>query len=211
MGIRLCTSFHQNSASTSFLVIFNRIGFSDSQRSTYLTQTMISHLNIGLLSVIDLVNIYHTLFLCATPRSFNLYSSSLLVRLTGAFFTGRPKIIPTCVQLDLSYFLQSYKTHIFRNTYIFSSKLASTISQGLNLTHLIQLWIIKIKYHHIQCAPNNGIGVKIAGRIKGHIQTRKMNALCLTSFVNRILDLGYISFRSSLGLIGVKVGTIIWW
>ena len=79
--------------------------------------------------------------------------------------------------------MQSYKTHIFRNAYIFSSKLASTISQGLNVTHLIHLFITKIKYHHIQCAPL-GIAVKIAGRIKGH-------CCCL-------------------GLLGVKVGTILW-
>ena len=92
------------------------------------------------------------------------------------------------------------------NAYIFSSKLASTIlNQGLNLPHLI--FRFRIKYHHIQCAPKNGIAVKIAGRIKGHMKTRKMNALCLTSFSNRILDLGYISSGSHLGLIGVKVGT----
>ena len=93
-----------------------------------------------------------------------------------------------------------------QNAYIFSSKLASTIlNQGLNLPHLI--FRFRIKYHHIQCAPKNGIAVKIAGRIKGHMKTRKMNALCLTSFSNRILDLGYISSGSHLGLIGVKVGT----
>jgi len=175
LGIGLCTFFRRDSASTSFLAVSNRIGFSDLRRSTYLTQTMISRLNIGLLSVIDLANIYHTSFLCATSGSFNLYSSSLLVRLTGAFFMSGPKIIPTCVQLDLSYFLQFYKTHIFRNAYIFSSELAFTISQGLNLTYLIQLWITKIKYYHTQCAPNSGIGVEIAGRIKGYTQTRKMD------------------------------------
>ena len=36
-----------------------------------------------------------------------------------------------------------------------------------------------------------------------------MNALCVSSFSNRILDIGYISSHSSLGLVGVKVGTII--
>jgi len=56
----------------------------------------------------------------ATPRSLYLYSSFQLLRLTGALFTGFTTIIPTCVQLDLSYFLQSYKTHIFLNAYIFS-------------------------------------------------------------------------------------------
>ena len=89
----------------------------------------------------------------ATPRSLYLYSSFQLLRLTGALLNDI-SIIPTCVQLDLSYFLQSYKTHIFRNAYIFSSKLASTIYQGFNVPHLIHLFITKIKYHH---APNNAI------------------------------------------------------
>ena len=96
----------------------------------------------------------------ATPRSLYLYSSFQLLRLTGALFTAQAAIIPTCVQLDLSYFLQSYKTHIFRNAYIFASKLASTLYQGFNVPHLIHLFITKIKYHH---APSNAIAVKIAG------------------------------------------------
>ena len=139
----------------------------------------------------------------ATPRSLYLYSSFQLLRLTGALLNDI-SIIPTCVQLDLSYLLQSYKTHIFRNAYIFSSKLASTIYQGFNVPHLLHLFITKIKYHH---APNNAIAVSIAGLIKGHISTRKN--LCLPSFSSRILDLGYISSACCLGLIGVKVGTIL--
>jgi hypothetical protein len=42
------------------------------------------------------------------------------------------------------------------------------------------------------------------------MKTRKMNALCYASFSSRILDLGYISSACCLGLIGVKVGTILW-
>jgi hypothetical protein len=44
------------------------------------------------------------------------------------------------------------------------------------------------------------------------MKTRKMNAankLCLPSFSSRILDLGYISSACCLGLIGVKVCTIL--
>ncbi len=149
----------------------------------------------------------NTAIISATPSSLYLYSSFLVLRLTGALFTNKAAIIPTCVQLDLSYFLQSYKTHIFRNAYLFSSKLASTISQGFNVPHLIHLFITKIKYHH---APSNAVAVKIAGWLKGHMKTRKMNALCLPSFSSRILDLGYISSACCLGLIGVKVCTILW-
>ena len=126
----------------------------------------------------------------ATPRSLYLYSSFQLLRLTGAFFTGISAIIPTCVQLDLSYFWQSYKTHIFRNAYLFSSKLASTLNQGFNVPHLIHLLLNKIKYHH---APNNAIAVKIAGWIKGHMKTRKMNALCSVEFrfINSLKHLNF--------------------
>ena len=75
-----------------------------------------------------------------------------------------------------------------------------------NLTHLIHNTCTKID---IQCAPN-GIGLILAGRIKGgHMKTR-FNALCVSSFSNRILDIGYISSVSSLGLVGVKVGLKMW-
>jgi ribosomal protein S3 len=62
----------------------------------------------------------------------------------------------------------------------------------------------------IECAPN-GIGLIIGGRIKGHMKTRfvpKMNALSLSSFTNTILDIGIVSSATTLGIVGVKVGTI---
>ena len=75
--------------------------------------------------------------------------------------------------------------------------------QGLNVTHLSVLVCSKIL----------GLIFKgIDGRIKGHMKTRfvpKIKALCVSSFSNRILDIGYISSVSSLGLVGVKVGFII--
>ena len=63
----------------------------------------------------------------------------------------------------------------------------------------------------IESAPS-GLGLILGGRIKGHIRNRwvgKKNALCVSSFTNRILDIGYKTSVSSLGLVGVKVGTII--
>ena len=80
-----------------------------------------------------------------------------------------PKILPTCVQLEKSYLLQSYNTHIFCNPYIFSSIFQEGLMQGLNLTHLIHL----------------------------------------VSSKNRILDIGYKTSLSTLGIVGVKVGTIL--
>jgi hypothetical protein len=117
------------------------------------------------------------------------------------------------MHLNNKYFLQCYCTHHLQNPYIFSSKLARRIIEGLNLTHLIFIVCSKLSKMRfvIECAPN-GIGLILAGRIKGHMKTRfvpKMNALSLSSLSNRILDIGIISSLSSLGLLGVKVGTII--
>ena len=154
-------------------------------------------------------------FLCATYRSLYLSSSLSLVRLSDLLFVLRAKIIPTCVQLEKSYLLQSYNTHIFCNAYIFSSKFQERIMEGLNVTHLIHLVSSKMRLllisFDIESAPV-AVGLILGGRIKGHIRNRwvaKMNALCVSSFTNRILDIGYKTSVSSLGLVGVKVGTII--
>ena len=146
-------------------------------------------------------------FVCASYRSLYLLSSLKMLSLCHLLFLVTPKIIPTCVQNSLS--MQSYKTHIFQNAYIFSSKLVLRIMEGLNLTHLL----------HSVCTINlgkaatpKGIGLILAARMKGHMKTRfvpKLNALCVSSFSNIILDCGYIRCRSSLGQVGVKVGTIL--
>ena len=87
--------------------------------------------------------------------------------------------------------------------------------EGLNVTHLIHLVSSKMRLllisFDIESAPV-AVGLILGGRIKGHIRNRwvaKMNALCVSSFTNRILDIGYKTSVSSLGLVGVKVGTII--
>ena len=153
-------------------------------------------------------------FVCASYRSLYLLSSLKMLSLCHLLFLVTPKIIPTCVVNEKSFRMQSYKTHIFQNAYIFSSKLVLRIMEGLNLTHLIHSVCTKMslmKTINIQSAPN-GIGLILAARIKGHMKTRfvpKLNALCVSSFSNRILDCGYIRCRSSLGLVGVKVGTIL--
>ena len=153
-------------------------------------------------------------FLCASYRSLYLLSSLCLVRLCDVLFLVTANIIPTCYSISKSYLLQCYKTHIFQNAYIFSSKLATRISQGLNVTHLSVLVLCKLNSGSLaqDMYLLEGIGLIFNGRIKGHITTRfvlAMNALCVSSFSNRILDIGYISSHSSLGLVGVKVGTII--
>ena len=148
-------------------------------------------------------------FVCASYRSLYLLSSIKMLSLCHLLFLVTPKIIPTCVVNEKSFRMQSYKTHIFQNAYIFSSKLVLRIMEGLNLTHLL----------HSVCTINlgkaatpKGIGLILAARMKGHMKTRfvpKLNALCVSSFSNIILDCGYIRCRSSLGQVGVKVGTIL--
>ena len=111
-------------------------------------------------------------------------------------------MIQTCVQLEKSYLLQCYKTHIWANAYIFASKLATRIVQGLNVTHLSVLVLCKI--FNLYIAPL-GIGLIFNGRIK---VSQRFVTLCVSSLSNRILDLGYISSVSSFGLVGVKVAII---
>jgi hypothetical protein len=158
-------------------------------------------------------NIIYFRFLCASYRSLYQLSSLSLVRLCDILFLVTAKIIPTSPRK--SYLLQSYCTHHFQNPYIFASYIALLIMQGLNLTHLVFIVCSKmrlvIEYKiELTFAPN-GIGLIFAGRMKSHMKTRfvpKMNALSLNSFNNTILDIGIISSLSSLGLLGVKLGTI---
>jgi hypothetical protein len=122
------------------------------------------------------------------------------------------KIIPT--SLHNSYVLQSYCTHHFQNPNIFSSKLALRIIQGLNLPYVIfMLWSKMRLGISLQLElPPNSVGLILGGRMNPHIQTRfvpKMNALSLSSLTHTILDIGIISSGTSLGLLGVQVGTIL--
>ena len=163
-----------------------------------------------------LANAKYLTFLCGSYRSLYLLSSLSLLRLCDVLFLVTAFIIASPVQLEKSYLMGCYKTHIFQNAYIFSSKLVCGIIWGLNLT---QHQCVLSEYHlrflisfDFILSAYSGIGLILAGRIKGHMKTRlvpKMNALCVTSFSNRILDVGYISSLASLGLVGVKVGTII--
>ena len=63
----------------------------------------------------------------------------------------------------------------------------------------------------IESAPS-GLGLILRGRMKGHAGNRslaKLNTLRVASFKNRILDIGYKTFISSLGVLGLKVGILL--
>ena len=111
-------------------------------------------------------------FLCASYRSLYLLSSLCLVRLCDVLFLVTANIIPTCYSISKSYLLQCYKTHIFQNAYIFSSKLATRISQGLNVTHLSVLVLCKLNSGSLaqDMYLLEGIGLIFNGRIKGHFK-----------------------------------------
>ena len=154
-------------------------------------------------------------FLCASYRSLYLSGSLSLLRLLNLLFLLKPKILPYCLALEKSYLLQSYPTHIFQNAYIFSSSFQEGVGLALNLTHLIDLVCRKMRLlgmsMGIQDAPN-AVALILGGRIKGHIRNRslrEMIALCVTSFPYRILDIGYKTSAPSLGLLGLKVASII--
>ena len=103
----------------------------------------------------------------------------------------------------------------FQNPYIFSSKFQEGVVEGLNVTHLIDLVCRNMRLllisMGIQDAPN-AVALILGGRIKGHIRVRSVReiiALCVRSITYRILDIGYKTSHSSLGLVGLKVASIM--
>ena len=147
----------------------------------------------------------HFTFILASYRSFYQFSSLALVRFSNVLFLVKGWIIQTSVLLVKSYLLQCYKTHIWQNAYIFASKLATSIHQGLNVTHLSVLVCCNILKTHQYII--FGIGLIYNGRIKDFDFSQRfvMNALCVSSFCNRILDIGYQTSLTSLGCVAVKV------
>ena len=156
-------------------------------------------------------------FLCARTRSLYLYSSTMLVLLFGGLFLLTSSLKTLLGSLEKSYFLQSYKTDIFSNAYIFSAKLALAISFGLNVSMLIHLMGTKLlMLIHSDSLKLVNVLVStsfyLAGRIKGHMKTRFVPKLTLFPkllLFDRILDLGYISSGSKIGLFGLLVGTFL--
>ena len=153
--------------------------------------------------------------ICAAFGSLYEISPLIFLRFCGPATLRRSKIIPTCCNLEKRYLLQSCSTHIFGNASIFAAKVAAGIFEGLNVTHLIRLASSKVRFLAVAVDIESGpraLGVAFGGRIKGQNRSRwvgKMDALCVSCFSGRILDSGYKTFVSNLGLCGVKLGTII--
>lgn len=157
----------------------------------------------------------HLRFLCPRYRSLYLTSTLSFLSLCDLLFLLKGKYLPYCVGLEVSYLLQSYLAHRYQNPYIFSSKFQEGVGEGLNLTHLIDLVCRKMRLLLISMAYEdapNAVALILGGRIKGDIRNRYVReiiALCVTSLSYRILDIGYKTSHSSLGLLGLKVASII--
>ena len=112
--------------------------------------------------------------------------------------------LPNIHKSSPHFFVQGVCSSHSKSAYILSSHMLAQIAFGASVTQ--QLSIISsntsIKYLI------HGIALLITGRIVSQIQTKEisgLDALCVSSFCNIILDCGYISFISSVGLVGVKV------
>ena len=116
--------------------------------------------------------------------------------------------IGSSITLLEKYLLHIHSHNHFQNAIIFSSKIACSIKNGLNLA----LLLILLK-HKMRFISNNPIGVGIIceGRIastKGYMTTN-MNVSSVGSFSNRIIDIAIIESISALGKLSVKLGVII--
>ena len=157
--------------------------------------------------------------LCERYGALYLLSSLWLVRLCGLIFLSAPKMIGISSAVNKKYLFECYKVRSFQNAYIFSSELAGGMAAGLNVTYLLHLICKKMRFitgskysSNLLWWSPSGIGLILRGRIKGSGGARSIagvNALCIGSLRSRILDYGCISSLSTLGLIGVKVGTMI--
>ncbi len=143
-------------------------------------------------------------FLCATFGCFFLYSSVGLVSICSILRITHG----SCIAIHSPSQLISFCNNtIYRSAYIFSSKLAASLLFGKSISQLISIVQSNLRCKYLIF----GIGLRITGRIISHMKTKQMSgldALCVSSFSNTILDCGYISFISSVGLVGLKVSTI---
>jgi len=115
-------------------------------------------------------------------------------------------ILETCVVLIFCLIAMSCG-----NSYMLSSKVGKSIYKGFNASGLC-LSILSSLYLSSLNIGAEGVGVIFSGRLSGDLMIRcqlTSNGLCLRRCGNRILDFGYLSFCSIIGLACIKVG-IVW-
>ena len=97
------------------------------------------------------------------------------------------------------------------NSYMLSSEVGRSICKGFNASGLC-LSILSSLCSSLNMGAAEGVGVVLSGRLMGSSMTRSVltsNGLCIGRYGSRILDLGYISLCSIIGLACIKVG-IVW-
>lgn len=117
-----------------------------------------------------------------------------------------------CILFSISYLILA--TTCCGNSYMLSSKVGKSIYMGLNVyqysTQIQRSLDLSSCYQYLV----NGVGVYMIGRISaGELISRSLplsvNGLSVTTYDNTILDYGYVSLCSDIGVVGVKVGIIL--
>lgn len=95
------------------------------------------------------------------------------------------------------------------NSYMLSSEIARSICKGFNASGLCLSILSSLFNSNIGAA--EGVGVILSGRLMGRSMTRSVltsDGLCIGRYGKRILDLGYVSLCSVIGLACIKVGIV---
>ena len=162
-------------------------------------------INDGCFSYTNIVFILECLVIfSASYRSLYFLSALILLRLCYILSAVFVIIITISSFTEKSYYLQLNKDFKQTNAYSFSLKLVHNLSVGFNFTYLIILLCSKIFLIYSEMMPL-GILFIYFGRTKGQMLKTRACSLCVGSFCNRILDYGFTSVVSGLGVYGIKV------
>ena len=159
----------------------------------------------------------NTIFVCATYSSIYLLSSQYYVTLCEVLFL---QVFFSCSNSLLSmhrycdFVLQSYKINVFTNALLCTLLLSVSIHQGLNVTYLMNL--IQVRCNSSTNKQNQLINNALSGFVVQinaiHANKTKISASCLTSYrfvrLAIIWDVAYITLKSIIGSIGIKVVSI---
>ena len=209
----LCTRFQRLSARIHYLTrnLSNR---------HYHLISIPSHWDTCTKPIISVSNqLYSIAFFNASYGSVWLLSSLSLVRFSCAALIIASLITATNSTLSghQSLFIKCYKIHLFCQAIGITSLIVSAISRGLNVKYITDLLLSKI-FYVITHSLIYGIGcvsLILNGRIKGYMNSRSMSnvmgqvqAICVGSISQCVLDITIHSCVTSLGTVGIKVAII---
>ena len=96
------------------------------------------------------------------------------------------------------------------NAHLFAYYMVIAASAGLNVAFMAITAVQRLSLTY-RGTILLGIGITFSGRIKGHMKLRSVSglkALCVRCYGNRIVDQASVSSQFTLGLCGVKLGTV---